>query len=57
MAIEPPEPTQPERAVRCFDAERMRYRAMAQQADAIEGDRWTRYGIGTDPEVSPQGLS
>jgi ubiquinone/menaquinone biosynthesis C-methylase UbiE len=32
-------------ALRLSDAERMRYRAMAQRAVAIEGDRWTRYGI------------
>ena len=42
MTIEPPEPNQPGYALRLSDAERMRYRAMAQRAVAIEGDRWTR---------------
>jgi hypothetical protein len=42
MAIEPPEPTHTEHALRLCNAKRMRYRAMAQQAVAVEGDRSTR---------------
>jgi ubiquinone/menaquinone biosynthesis C-methylase UbiE len=45
MTTEPPDPKQPGYALRLSDAERMRYRAMAQRAIAIEGERWSRYGI------------
>jgi len=45
MTSEPAEPNQPGYALRLSDAERMRYRVMAQRAVAIEGDRWTRYGV------------
>jgi ubiquinone/menaquinone biosynthesis C-methylase UbiE len=55
MTIEPPEPNQPGYALRLSDAERERYRAMAQRAVAIEGDRWTRYGIAEGARIADVG--
>jgi ubiquinone/menaquinone biosynthesis C-methylase UbiE len=55
MTTEPPEAHEPRYALRISDAERMRYRAMAQRAVQIEGDRWTRYGIGEGAQVADVG--